>query len=571
MKREIDSARDWAIGPLATKAFGVSHAMLAEFIELTGDRSSLHTDSNFARTSMYRGTVVHGMLPLTYLSCLELPPHYRTVVKTISARFVKPVLVDDRLTLAATLVDIRPGEKTAEIEYTLRKSDTGATLTTGQLVLGYEPAGSRNGDRHPLAPAENGSSLLVEPLEERALTFDQIQPNDEQSFLFRLPEECDPRVARMVASGFALSQVGGPPAARVENFDLASLFATCLLSTLVGMRLPGRHATFSGFRLSFNRQIQWGKVYRMKGRVRFKSHSTATVVQEVSVQDLDNEFETCAAGKVDARVNESAPKMPSLESLRDDAADLQLRNKVVLITGASRGIGATIAKLFAVHEAKVVVNYCQGKEDAERVVAEIVGSGGEALAVQADVSDAEQVRRMITTIRERYSTVHVLVNNAVRDAYPIPFMELTWSEVQRDIDVTVRGAFNCCQEVLPLMIAAGSGKIINIATVFTENPQPSQAKYVMSKSALIGLTRSLAVEFAHHHIQVNAVVPSVVETDLTKHVSKMFLGEMKSRTPMRRHATPSDVAKAVVALASSLTSFTTGQKIMVTGGNPPFL
>jgi NAD(P)-dependent dehydrogenase (short-subunit alcohol dehydrogenase family) len=107
--------------------------------------------------------------------------------------------------------------------------------------------------------------------------------------------------------------------------------------------------------------------------------------------------------------------------------------------------------------------------------------------------------------------------------------------------------------------------------VFTENPQPFQAKYIISKSALIGLTRSLAVEFAPHNIQVNAVVPSITETDLTRHVSKIFLEEMKNRTPMKRHATVSDVAKAVVTLASSFTSFTTGQKIMVTGGSPPFL
>jgi 3-oxoacyl-[acyl-carrier protein] reductase len=178
---------------------------------------------------------------------------------------------------------------------------------------------------------------------------------------------------------------------------------------------------------------------------------------------------------------------------------------------------------------------------------------------------------MMAAIQARYDTVHILVNNAVADAYPIPFMELTWDHLQRDLDVTLKGAFNCCQEVLPLMQRNGGGKIINLSSVFTDTPPPLQTKYVVSKSALTGLTRSLAVEFAPHHIQVNLVQASIVETDLSKHVPKIFLSGMKHDTPMKRHASTSDVAKAVVFLASALSSFTTGQRILVTGGNPPFL
>jgi len=520
---------------------------------------------------MYRRNVVHGMLPLTYLSCLGLPRQYRYSIESISGRFLKPLFLGDRLSLAAQISAVQTEAQQIEIEYALKKPDTGATLTTGHLMLGYARAGCSDSDHHSHGASKNSSCLLIEPLEEQALRLDQIQQSDEQHLVFRITEDCVPPIRRIVASGLASAQDGCDTVGRLENFDLPGLLTTCLLSAYVGMRLPGRYATFADFRIAFARQVQWRKVYKLKGRVRFKSASASTVVQDVSVHDAENESAIYAAGKIDTRVNAAPPEMPTAKSLRQDEVDLQLRNKVILITGASRGIGETIAKLFAAFDAKVVVNYFQGKADAERVVDEIVGDGGEALALQADVSDAQQVKRMISTIRERYSTVHVAVNNAVRDAYPMPFMELTWSEIQKDIDVTVRGSFNCCQEVLPLMMANGGGKIINIATVFTENPQPSQAKYVISKSAMIGLTRSLAVEFAQHNIQVNLVVPSIAETDLTGHVSKIFLEEMKSRTPMRRHATPSDVAKAVVVLASSLTSFTTGQKIMVTGGNPPFL
>jgi len=122
-----------------------------------------------------------------------------------------------------------------------------------------------------------------------------------------------------------------------------------------------------------------------------------------------------------------------------------------------------------------------------------------------------------------------------------------------------------------LMMENKGGKIVNIGTIATDNPPANQAKYVVSKSALVGLTRSLAVEFAAHNIQINMVVPNFVETDLTKHIAKMFVEKIKNDTPMKRLALANDVAKAVVFLASSQASFTTGQRIMVTGGAAPFL
>jgi 3-oxoacyl-[acyl-carrier protein] reductase len=121
------------------------------------------------------------------------------------------------------------------------------------------------------------------------------------------------------------------------------------------------------------------------------------------------------------------------------------------------------------------------------------------------------------------------------------------------------------------MLARGAGKIINISTVAVDDPPPEQAKYVIAKSALVGLTRSLAIEFAARNIQVNMVVPNFVETDLVAHVQEGFRAKIARETPMGRHASPVDVAQAVLFLASSFSSFTTGQKIMVTGGGAPYL
>jgi len=248
-----------------------------------------------------------------------------------------------------------------------------------------------------------------------------------------------------------------------------------------------------------------------------------------------------------------------------------LKGKVVLITGASRGIGETTAKLFALFGARVIVNYHRGKEDADRIVQEILDEGGAAIAVQADVTQSDQVQRMVEKGIERFGAIHILVNNAVRDFRPISFADLTWDEIQKDLDVIVKGAFHCCKAVAPFMLEQGGGKIVNISSIAVDDPPPDQLKYVLSKSALVGLARSLSMEFASRNIQVNTVVPNFVETDLVSHVQESFRKKIAKDTPMNRHASPVDVAHAVLFLASAFSSYTTGQKIMVTGGKLPYL
>jgi len=304
--------------------------------------------------------------------------------------------------------------------------------------------------------------------------------------------------------------------------------------------------------------------------VAYKS-SVNGIMTNITVEE-EGEKTLCARGKMNVRVNAPTVRMPALDTLRENAMDLQLKNKVVLITGASRGIGETTAKLFALHGAKVVLNYLNGKEQAQQIVDEINASGsGEAISAQANVADAEQVSSMIRSVIGKFGTVDILVNNAAGNVLEVEFQDLSWDDVQRDVDIIVRGAFNCIQSVLPCMEKAGHGKIINVSTIYTDNPPSRQLKYVVAKSGLVGLTRSLAVELAPKNIQVNMVVPSMVQTDLTAGVNKMIINGMIQNTPMKRLASPVDVARSIIFLASSLNSFTTGQKIMVTGGSGPFL
>jgi NAD(P)-dependent dehydrogenase (short-subunit alcohol dehydrogenase family) len=363
----------------------------------------------------------------------------------------------------------------------------------------------------------------------------------------------------------------GDPSTWLSHCNPDNLLTTLMLSTFVGMCLPGKHATFIDFQISFQKTNTLTKDLKLAGTIAFKSISTSTIVENIVINEIDSEEASCATAKLTVKVNKPKVAMPLISEIAEKDFDLNLKSKTVLITGGSGGIGQTIAKYLALHGSRIALHYYRGKDEAERVVSEINDNGGQAKAFPANVCDRKQVRTMIANTARQFGNIDILVNNAVRDFYPKSFLELKWDDFQNELDVTLKGAFNCCQEVIPIMIKNQGGKIINISTIATETPPADQAKYVAAKSALIGLTRSLAVEFAQNNIQVNMIVPSIVKTDLTKHVSDLFFEDMKRNIPMKRIAKSNDIAKAVIFLSSSLSSYTTGQKIMVTGGIPPFL
>ncbi len=558
---------------LQSVGFQVSVDMVKRFADLTGDFSSLHVDKAFGRRSGYRNNIIHGMIPVIFLTALPVTSRNRIryLLQKVSARFLKPVFANDRLSLKVTSAELDKDQSRIELGYVLNNAKSGSTVTTGFATFYYSINPLDAVEPQPSGQPENSNCIILDALAEQDLQFKDIHKGDEQRFTFRLSKDHAHSLYEILADGHSSTfQFGFLE--WMDRFDPANLLASCLFSTFVGMRIPGKHATFMDFQATYNQQIQWNRDYVFVGKVRFSSPSTATVVENISIRTTEEaDSEIIASGKINAKVNDPPIKMPSVEYLKHNQLDLQLRNKVVLITGASRGIGETTAKLFSLYGAKVAINYFCGEDDARRIVDEIVSHGGQALAVQADVSDREQVKQMVEAACAEYGTVDVLVNNAVSNAYALDFLELSWDTLQKDIDIIIKGAFNCCQEIVPLMIGQKGGKIINISTIYADAPPAGQAKYVIAKSGLVGLTRSLAVEFASDNIQVNMVVPSIVETDLSKQVPKMFLEGMKNNTPMQRHASPIDVAKAVVMLASSLSSFTTGQKIMVTGGQVPFL
>ncbi|BDG35109.1 3-oxoacyl-[acyl-carrier-protein] reductase [Saccharococcus caldoxylosilyticus] len=242
-----------------------------------------------------------------------------------------------------------------------------------------------------------------------------------------------------------------------------------------------------------------------------------------------------------------------------------LQRKVALVTGASRGIGRAIALELARQGATVAVNYAGSEAKANEVVEEIKKMGQEAVAIQADVSSAEAVERMVKTVLEQFGRIDILVNNAgiTRDNLLMRMKEEEWDQV---INTNLKGVFHCIKAVTRPMMKQRYGRIVNIASIVGISGNPGQANYVAAKAGVIGLTKTAARELASRNITVNAVAPGFITTDMTDSLSDELKADMLKQIPLARFGEPEDVAKVVAFLVSDAASYMTGQTLHVDGG-----
>jgi len=251
---------------------------------------------------------------------------------------------------------------------------------------------------------------------------------------------------------------------------------------------------------------------------------------------------------------------------------MDFRDKVVLITGASRGIGAAIAKAFATEGASVAVNYLRNADAADAVVAECREAGGDASAFQADVTDESDVDSLIEAVLETFGKIDVLVNNAFRPYAFDPdnrkmFWDLDWAHYQSQIDGALQSTHSMCKAVLPTMRAQVQGTIINMATDLVARPSIPYHDYTTAKAALVGFSRNLAAELGPLGIRVNCVAPGIVyPTEGTRDTKEDVKDIIIGQTPLKRLAQPEDVAGPVLFLASPWSGFMTGQVLYVDGG-----
>jgi len=244
---------------------------------------------------------------------------------------------------------------------------------------------------------------------------------------------------------------------------------------------------------------------------------------------------------------------------------LKLLGKTAIVTGGSRGIGKAIAIKLAEQGANIVVNYSSSPESANEVIRMIEAIGRQGIAIKADVSNPSEVEELISIAEAKFSSIDILINNAgiTRDTLLMKMKEDDWDSV---ITTNLKGTFNCTKAVTKKMIRQRSGKIVSVASVIGIVGNAGQANYAASKAGIIGFTKSIAKELGSRNINVNAVAPGYIQTDMTDKLSAEVKEGLMAGIPLKRLGAPEDVANIVVFLCTEEASYITGQVFNVDGG-----
>ncbi len=241
----------------------------------------------------------------------------------------------------------------------------------------------------------------------------------------------------------------------------------------------------------------------------------------------------------------------------------KLEGKIAVVTGGSRGIGASIAKQLGKEGATVVINYNHSKEQADVVVEEIKAMGSSAIALQADISEAEATKVFIEKVLADFGKIDILVNNAgiTRDK---TFKKMSFDEWHKVIDTNLSSAFNTCKIALPAMLEQKYGRIINISSVIGQSGGFGQTNYASAKAGLIGFTKSLALETARGGVTVNAICPGFIATEMVGEMPEKVREAIIAQVPMKKLGEPEEIAKGVVFICES--EYMTGQCLNLNGG-----
>ncbi|MCU1241125.1 MAG: MaoC domain protein dehydratase [Candidatus Acidoferrum typicum] len=387
--------------------------------------------------------------------------------------------------------------------------------------------------------------------------FAKIQPGSETSFSKTITAEDVESFARLSGDRNPL-HMNDEFAARThfQRRVVHGMLLASYVSALVGMHCPGPGALWAQQSFRWQAPAFIGDRIVITLKVKHKSMGSRTLTLEVKAVNQDGKTLMEGEGTVSA-----------LEE-KKRSEDVPVSERVAFVSGGARGIGAAISLALGRAGAAVVVNYRNSAVAAEQLCAEIRRGGGRAISVQADVSDYSSVAETaVLACAEFKHPIDLLINNAGTVPEPRPFMETTWEEIQSALDVHLRGAVHCCQAMVPGMMAQKSGRIINIGSAFVRaTPPPNWSCFLLAKSAVQALTRCLASELGPYGIRVNSVLPGLVETDAISGLSERLRKVQAMQTPLRRLATPSEIAAAVTALCTGPGDFINGAEIPVSGG-----
>jgi len=356
------------------------------------------------------------------------------------------------------------------------------------------------------------------------------------------------------------------------------MLTASFLSTMIGTRLPGQGSLWYEQDMRFLLPVRVGEKIRVWAKVRQKSSAQRVLVLDTAIFGEDNK--RVIEGQAKVKIIDANHNVPLREFTGDNTQQQQndqssLKNNLrsqtekgaVIISGASRGIGAAIAKKLASQGFAVVINYFQSESQAEEVVRVIQQSQGKAIKFRADVRNTDEIQKMVKLALSEFKTISGIVNNASLNVENVDFTQLIWEDVQKHFDTQVKGAFDLTQVVLPHFLERQEGIIVNITSILVDNVPPTKwLSYHIAKAALAAFSKSLAAEYGPKGIRINCVAPGMTETDFIANVPEKSKLLTKMQTPLRRLATAEDIAGCVSFLFSDQASFVTGQTLRVCGG-----
>jgi 3-oxoacyl-[acyl-carrier protein] reductase len=335
-----------------------------------------------------------------------------------------------------------------------------------------------------------------------------------------------------------------------------------LLSTLVGTKLPGQGALYLSQSIEFTRPVYIGDTVEACATIEAIDVETRVLSLRTEITKPPNQLVLRGSAQVKV-LRVTGDSQDSAPTVHADGG--MLTGRVALITGGSRGIGRETARLYAQHGAKVWLGYNKSRTAAENLAQEIRSQGGRCQTVQADITRDDEVARLVQEVTQR-DDLHILVNNAGPKIKSGTFATFTWEEMARAFDEVVGGTFRVTKAALPALRKSQGNIVTILSSAALGRTAHGWLPYVAAKSALLALSKNLAQEIGPQGVRVNVISPSMVPTDLVANVPDQVRRMIASRTPLRRLATPEDVAGAALLLASPYASFITGENLLVTGG-----
>jgi 3-oxoacyl-[acyl-carrier protein] reductase len=335
------------------------------------------------------------------------------------------------------------------------------------------------------------------------------------------------------------------------------MLGASFISTIIGTKLPGDGALWFSQSLEFLLPVRISDVLTVTAEVLKKNDKEQIIELKTEIHNQNRQIVTKGIAKVKVIETEVAP----VEVEKKEGAP-----KTALVIGGTGGIGKATCIQLAKDGFNVIIHYNKNKTLAEEIKVEVEKHKQKAIIVSADILNHSDIKEMISKGIRAFDKIDVLANCAATVIPNIKFQDLVWTDFLQQMEVNIKSTFTIIQAVVPEMIKNGFGKIINIGSLSTEKPNADWSHYITAKSALIGLTKSLAFEFAPKGIRINMVTPSLVNTELTADIPEKIKLLTAAQTPLRRLALAADVAGVISFLASEKSDFLAGENIRVNGG-----